>query len=162
MQNMCMHFGSNGKYKIRYTHAVDNNLILFRVRRFPMIFDSYAVTSENHWIFSRVIAESLFMVSYSLVRFLQAILELCCQKNVPQAGISNYIPQFTVGSNYLSLPKKPASGSKVLIYTSFFFFLLSISPQNNIYTQLLHHHFHIIISSSVTYGKSYKGFYSTH
>ena len=28
---------------------------------------------------------------------------LCCQKQVSQAGISNYIPQFTVGCNYLSL-----------------------------------------------------------
>ena len=40
---------------------------------------------------------------------------LCCQKQVSQAGISNYIPQFTVGCNYLSLPEIPASGNKVLI-----------------------------------------------
>ena len=31
------------------------------------------------------------------------------------AGIGNYIPQFTVGCNYLSLPEIPASGTKVLI-----------------------------------------------
>ena len=30
--------------------------------------------------------------------------------------ISNYIPQFTVGCNYLALPEIPASGDKVLIY----------------------------------------------
>ena len=48
------------------------------------------------------------------------------------------------------------------IYIDFLLSIYLISPQNNIYTQLLHHHFHIIISSSVTYSKSYKGFYSTH
>ena len=37
-------------------------------------------------------------------------------KQVSQAGISNYIPQFTVGCNYLSLSAIPASGNKVLIY----------------------------------------------
>ena len=40
---------------------------------------------------------------------------LCCQK-VSQAEISNYIPQYTAGCNYLFLPKIPASGNKVLIY----------------------------------------------
>ena len=40
------------------------------------------------------------------------------QKQVSQAGISNYIPQFTVGCNYLSLPEIPASDAKVLIYLS--------------------------------------------
>ena len=38
------------------------------------------------------------------------------QKQVSQAGISNYIPQFTVGCGYLSLPEIPASGAKVIIY----------------------------------------------
>ena len=38
---------------------------------------------------------------------------LCCQKQVSQAEISNYIPQFTVGCNYLSLHEIPASGNKV-------------------------------------------------
>ena len=41
---------------------------------------------------------------------------LCCQKQVSQTGIINYIPQFTVGCNYLSLPEIPVSGNKVLIY----------------------------------------------
>ena len=41
---------------------------------------------------------------------------LWCQKQVSQAGISNYIPQFTVGCSYLSLSEIPASGNKVLIY----------------------------------------------
>ena len=36
-----------------------------------------------------------------------------CQKQVSTAGISNCIPQFTVGNNYLSLPEIPASGAKV-------------------------------------------------
>ena len=37
------------------------------------------------------------------------------QKLVFQAGISNCIPQYHVGCNYLSLPEIPASGTKVLI-----------------------------------------------
>ena len=37
------------------------------------------------------------------------------QKQVSQAGKSNYIPQSTAGCNYLSLPEIPASGNKVLI-----------------------------------------------
>ena len=45
----------------------------------------------------------------------QDIWRLRRQKQVSQAGISNYIPQFTVGCNYLSLPEIPASGTKVLI-----------------------------------------------
>ena len=40
---------------------------------------------------------------------------LCHQKQVSQAGISNCIPQHTVGCNYLSLPEIHASGDKVLI-----------------------------------------------
>ena len=39
---------------------------------------------------------------------------LWCKKQVSQAGISNYIPQFTVGCNYLSLPGIPASGEQSL------------------------------------------------
>ena len=38
-----------------------------------------------------------------------------CQKQVSQAGKSNYILQFTVGCNYLSLPEIPAFGAKVII-----------------------------------------------
>ena len=52
------------------------------------------------------------------------IWELCCQKQVSQAGISNYIPQFTVGCNYLSLPEIPASGNKVHICTCIFLTVL--------------------------------------
>ena len=37
------------------------------------------------------------------------------EAGISQAGISNYIPQFTVGCNYLSLPEVPASGTKVFI-----------------------------------------------
>ena len=46
---------------------------------------------------------------------LKNIWGLRFQKQVSQAGISNYIPQFTVGCNYLSLSEIPASGAKVLI-----------------------------------------------
>ena len=40
---------------------------------------------------------------------------LCWQKQASQAGISNYIPQFTVGCNHLSLTEIPAAGNKALI-----------------------------------------------
>ena len=43
---------------------------------------------------------------------------LWCQKQVSQAGISNYIPQFTVRCNYLSLHEIPASGNKHLMYNA--------------------------------------------
>ena len=36
------------------------------------------------------------------------------QEQASQAGISNYIPQYTVGCNYLPLPKIPVYGAKVL------------------------------------------------
>ena len=38
---------------------------------------------------------------------------LWCQKQVSQAGISNCIPQYSVGCNYLSLPEIPLFGTKV-------------------------------------------------
>ena len=41
---------------------------------------------------------------------------LWCQKQVSQAGISNYIPQFTVGCSYLCMPEIPASSTKVCKY----------------------------------------------
>ena len=37
------------------------------------------------------------------------IWELWCRKQVSQAGISNCIPQYSVGCNYLSLSEIPAS-----------------------------------------------------
>ena len=47
---------------------------------------------------------------------IRIICGLCCQKQASQAGISNCIPQNTVGYNYISLPEIPASGIKGLIY----------------------------------------------
>ena len=41
---------------------------------------------------------------------------LWCQKQVSQAEISNCIPQYSVGCNYLSMPEIPTSGTKVLKY----------------------------------------------
>ena len=58
----------------------------------------------------------LSLPSYLSILTPPYIWGLCCQKQVSQAGISNYIPQFTVGCNYLSLPEIPASGNKALIY----------------------------------------------
>ena len=41
---------------------------------------------------------------------------LCYQKQVSQVGISNGIPQYYVGCNYLFLPEIPASDNKVHIW----------------------------------------------
>ena len=40
---------------------------------------------------------------------------LWCQRQLSQAWISNCIPQYSVGCNYLSMPEITASGTKVLI-----------------------------------------------
>ena len=50
-----------------------------------------------------------------------AIWWLCRQKQVSQTGISNYILQFTVWCNYLSLSEIPASGNKVHIYKTYIY-----------------------------------------
>ena len=57
-----------------------------------------------------------------------ALMSAWCSKTKPhssewvwcimQAGISNYIPQFTAGCNYLSLPEIPASGNKIWVCVS--------------------------------------------
>ena len=52
----------------------------------------------------------------NLAQYCWPVWGLCCQKQVSQAGISKYIPQWTAGRDYLSLPEIPASGNKVLIY----------------------------------------------
>ena len=39
-----------------------------------------------------------------------------CQKQVSRVWISNYIPQYTVGCNYLAMPLIPAYGTEDLIY----------------------------------------------
>ena len=41
------------------------------------------------------------------------------QKLISQAGIINCIPWWSVGCNYLSLPEKPASGTKAFKFKSF-------------------------------------------
>ena len=41
---------------------------------------------------------------------------LWCQRQVFQAGINDYIPQYAVGCNYLSLPEIHASDTNVLKY----------------------------------------------
>ena len=61
------------------------------------------------WCISAVTRVSVPML-WKLIR------RLWCQKLASQAGISNYIPQFTVGCNYLSLPEIPASGTKIILY----------------------------------------------
>ena len=54
-----------------------------------------------------------------------------------RTGISNYIPQFTVGCNYLSLPEILASGDKVLIWSQVYNYLHILTDQSKkqIWTQ---------------------------
>ena len=72
---------------------------------------------------------------------------LCCRKQVSQAGISNYIPQFTVECNYLSLPEIPASGNKlwdVITYSCLRYLLLATkSTYITLWTNGTHHRDHI-------------------
>ena len=51
-----------------------------------------------------------------------------CEKQVSQAGLSNCIPQNTVGCNYLSLPEIPASGTQVLIYAEVHLVIVAVIP----------------------------------
>ena len=51
------------------------------------------------FIFSDV---GIFLTSWCVpLQYSESICGLCCQKQVSEAGISNYIPQKTVGCNYL-------------------------------------------------------------
>ena len=74
---------------------------------------------QTHGLLSRALrASSKLYVDFSMcvcVCLSGIIWGLCCQNQVSQAGMSNYIPPFTVGCNYLSLPEIPASGNKVHI-----------------------------------------------
>ena len=75
-----------------------------------------------------------------------SIWGLWCQRQVSQAGISNDIPQFIVGCNYLSLREIPASGAKVLVYSCKVHYLL-ISHEISIacyFSLSLHIHFDIL------------------
>ena len=70
------------------------------------------------WITLSIISNTFITCTRPLVNTTADIWGLWCQKQVSQAGLSNYLPQFTVGCNYLSLPEIPASGAKVLIYVT--------------------------------------------
>ena len=82
----------------------------------------------------------------------------CCQKQVSQAGISNYISKFTVGCNYFSLPEIPASGNKVYICQWIQMCLWSILDQE--YNVIVHlwnickyHNVHVYISVEWTFSE---------
>ena len=63
---------------------------------------------------------------------------LCHLKQVHQAGISNYIPQFTVGCNYLSLPGIPVSGDKVHIRVLLFLWFIVLKWPSRIWVSWSH------------------------
>ena len=70
-----------------------------------------------NWIWYKI-KESymIFNADDGKYRFYRYISALWCQKQVPQAGKSNYIPQYSVECNYLSMPTIPVSGAKVHFY----------------------------------------------
>ena len=74
-----------------------------------------SMTSFNLVFIGIATTISLLQLHWSNPKGYGQIWGLCCQKQVSQAGISNYIAQFTAGCNYLFLPEIPASGDKVLI-----------------------------------------------
>ena len=63
----------------------------------------------------KVMQTICIILGTSLLRYV--IWGLWCQKEVSWAYISNYTPQYSVGCNYLCMPKIPASGAKVLMCT---------------------------------------------
>ena len=73
---------------------------------------------DSNWVFpdcNASLVHGLLWNDEHTNAFSLIIWGLCCQKQVSQAGISNYTSQFTVRCNYLSLPGIPASGHKVHI-----------------------------------------------
>ena len=63
-------------------------------------------------------AESDHTISHCNMQHRRSNWGLWCQKQVSQAGISNCIPQYSVGCNYLSLPEITASGAKVFMQSA--------------------------------------------
>ena len=74
------------------------------------LYSREVVGSPTHW----------FHFYWQVLPVRTIIWGLWCQKQVSEAVINNYIPQFIVGCNYLSLPEIPTSGAKVPIYHSVF------------------------------------------
>ena len=76
---------------------------------------------------------------------------LCCQKQIYQTGISNYISQSTMRCNYLYLPDISASGNKVLICHHLFvswYHYDGISLFSSCYCDIICLLNHIIMASS--------------
>ena len=88
------------------------------------IQENQEYSSSNWYLYNQSITDSLHSLKTKS-------WGLCCQKQVSQAGISNYIPQFTVGGSYLSLPEIPASGYKVLSCPNVSFDLAGASTGNH-------------------------------
>ena len=64
-----------------------------------------------HWMGNKLLSEPMIIKFWPI-----QMRGLWCQKQVSQTGISNCIPQYSVGCNYLSMPKISAPGAKVPIY----------------------------------------------
>ena len=78
---------------------------IWKQRICMIIRDFTCISVRQYWLSS---------IDFPCLRYV-ITCGFCCQKQVSQAGIRNYIPQKTVGCNYLSLPEIPASGNNVLI-----------------------------------------------
>ena len=117
-----VHFNGDGLKQKRH-NSIANTLELHLSCINPLIYHIYLLSC--HYLLSFPSFNFPLWISFywgtivSLLLFPElyhCIWGLCCQKQVSQAEISNYIPQFTVGCSYLSLPEIPASGSKVHIF----------------------------------------------
>ena len=68
--------------------------------------------SVSSQIISREDSDTDQLYPHNYIPYTRLIWGLWRHKQVSEAGISNYIPQFTVGCNYLSPPQIPALAPK--------------------------------------------------
>ena len=76
--------------------------------------EPWSMLYVNHWSLFSTVCYVVLCYNSSLLYIAYMNWGFWCQKQVSHTGISNCIPQSTVGCNYLSLPEIPASGAKVL------------------------------------------------
>ena len=108
----------NFTYVLRVYAAYRNRSILEQNVFLPLaiIDSSILYKTVNYVNYNFLLTGQILFWFFYRCSPLHIIWGWLCQKQVSHAGISNYLPQFTVGCNYLSLPEIPASDIKVLIY----------------------------------------------
>ena len=94
------------------------------------------------WFWSKYVAEKLCFISAKHLN-----RRLWCQKQVSRAWISNYIPQYSAGCRYLSMPLIPASGTKVLNWWKYMYKLYldmyNASTVEPLYNTIYYARYHI-------------------